>query len=77
MRARHIEEYVKKVKESYLNALSNIYNGSFDEHHDYEEDYDLLKFLIDDYFRLEAENIGLRQTIENFKEKQEKFFRNV
>ena len=34
--------------------------------------------LIDDYInKLEAENIGLKQTVSNFREKQEKFFKNI
>lgn len=33
--------------------------------------------LVDKYYKLESENIGLKQTIANFKEKQEKFFKNI
>lgn len=33
--------------------------------------------LVDKYYKLESANIGLKQTISNFREKQEKFFKNI
>ena len=38
------------------------------------EDLVLIYNYID---KLEAENIGLKQTVSNFREKQEKFFKNI
>lgn len=70
---------MKLTKKECEEAFRLIWYGGADG---YERE--MIEQLINDYFeleekyyKLESENIGLKQTIANFKEKQEKFFKNI
>lgn len=71
-----IEEGTDEV-EDYNSIPKGYYN-------EFEQEIDVIKQLIkehfelvDKYYKLESANIGLKQTISNFREKQEKFFKNI
>lgn len=57
-----IDRIEKNVNTTELERLKELLNNYFS--------------LYDKYIKLEAENIGLKQTVRNFREKQEKFFGN-
>ena len=77
------EKAIKIIEEgtNEIEDFRSIPKGYYNE---FEQEIGVIKQLIEEYFelldkyyKLESENIGLKKTIANFKEKQEKFFRNI
>lgn len=76
---------MKRNKEEYVQAADDIEHAaeSYKLYALYSRIY-LIRGLIDEHFellgkvqKLESENFGLKQTVRNFREKQEKFLGNL